>query len=160
MSAYITRYGNQPHCYTASGPELVLEPLTLWKKILAIVIFLLLFILVGTLEASESHAAPVRSPKDTGVASYYSRAGCVGCSKEMRMANGKPLDDTKLTIAMNKYALGTKVWIDNPKTGRGLRAEITDRGGFNRLGRIADLSLQTKKALGCEDLCQIEITKL
>lgn len=160
MSAYITRCGNQPHCYTASGPEIELQPLQWWQKVLGIVIFLLLFAFVGTLEASEAHAAPVRSPKDTGVASYYSEKGCVDCRKDRIMKNGKRFDETKLTIAMNKYPLGTMVWIDNPKTGRGIRAEITDRGPAKRLGRIADLSLQTKKALGCEDLCQVEITKL
>lgn len=98
-----------------------------------------------------------------GIASYYSRAGCLGCSKNMIMANGEPLDDTKLTIAMptsvvRKYKLlDTRVTVRNITTGDRVTAKVTDTGGFAKYGRIADLSLAVKRAVRCGDLCDIEV---
>lgn len=98
-----------------------------------------------------------------GMASYYSRAGCLGCSKTLTMANGESLDDTKLTIAlapnlisehklMNKY-----VGVINIKNHMWVIAKITDTGGFAKLNRIADLSLETKNQLNCSSLCEVII---
>lgn len=95
-----------------------------------------------------------------GTASYYSRAGCVGCSKNMIMANGEPLDDSRLTVAFNKAKLNTYVIIENSKTGETVKAKVTDRGGFEKLNRIIDLSLATKLAINCTDLCQVKVTKV
>lgn len=75
----------------------------------------------------------------TGKVSHYSRSGCIGCSATLIMANGQPLDDEELTIAFNKLPLGTKVRITNLDNGKSLVVTVTDRGGFERLGRIADL---------------------
>lgn len=100
----------------------------------------------------------------SGTASYYSRAGCLGCSKGMIMANGKPLDDRKLTIAMSpklvrsQRLLNDYVTLYNPKTGKTVRAQVTDTGGFAKYNRIADLSVATRDALGCKHLCVIELT--
>lgn len=99
----------------------------------------------------------------TGEASYYSRAGCIGCSKNLIMANGEPLDDSRLTIAMptavvRRYKLlNTRVTVRNISTNERVSAKVTDTGGFARYGRVADLSVAVKRAIRCGDLCQVEV---
>lgn len=113
---------------------------------------------------------PIATPSPTpvvlrwrGEASYYSEQGCLGCSKTLTMANGERLDDTRRTIAMTPetvrqhHLLNTTVTITNNATGATTTARVTDTGGFARYSRIADLSLATKVALGCADLCTVEI---
>lgn len=99
-----------------------------------------------------------------GEASYYSREGCIGCSENLTMANGQPLDDTALTLALtpemvNKYKLlNDYVEVENLANGKTVRARVTDTGGFGKLGRVADLSVATKNAINCKSLCQVKIT--
>lgn len=99
-----------------------------------------------------------------GKASYYSRAGCLGCSKTLTMANGEPLDDSKITIALTpeivrQHKLLNKiVTVRNIETGTMTHAKVTDTGGFARHNRIADLSVATKHALACRDLCEVAVT--
>lgn len=97
----------------------------------------------------------------SGLASYYSWNGCIGCNQNRIMSNGEQLDDMKYTIALpisyfnlykNKF-----VTVKNVKTGLSVKAKVTDTGGFVALGRIADLSLATKNIINCSDLCQVEI---
>lgn len=110
----------------------------------------------GELEASPSAMLK-------GTASYYSEAGCLGCSPTLTMANGERLDDTKLTIAvtvedMHRYKLlNDVVIVRNVRNGRTVEAKITDTGGFHRYNRIADLSVATRNAIKCSDLCNVEI---
>lgn len=92
-----------------------------------------------------------------GKASYYSIDGCIGCNPGRIMANGQKLDDTRLTLAYNHAPLNSQVKIINTKTGVSVVATITDRGGFERHGKIADLSVATRDALGCGDTCPIEL---
>jgi len=100
----------------------------------------------------------------TGVASYYSRSGCIGCSENLIMANGEALDDEKLTIAMppsvvrEHKLLNKTVTIKNVKTHTITTARVTDTGGFAVYHRIADLSVAVKRSLQCSDLCEVEIT--
>jgi len=100
----------------------------------------------------------------TGIASYYSESGCLECSPTLTMANGQRLDDTKLTLAMTPRTvrkfkiLNKKVTVRNRTTGASIVATVTDTGGFARYNRIADLSVATKLAIGCGDLCKVEIT--
>jgi len=96
----------------------------------------------------------------SGLASYYSREGCVGCSKNLHMANGEPLNDENLTVAFNRLKLGSKILITNLKIGTSVVSEVTDRGGFEHLGRIIDLNLATKNAIKCSDLCRIKIEEI
>lgn len=98
-------------------------------------------------------------PAWTGTASYYSREGCVGCSADLRMANGRPLDDKALTVAFNRLPMGSYVTVTNPKTGLSVRAEVTDTGGFERHGRIIDLTVAVRDAVKCTNLCYVEIYK-
>lgn len=95
-----------------------------------------------------------------GMASYYSVDGCVGCRDDQLMANGQKFDENAMTLAFNWLPLGTDVEVYNPSTGEKVIAEITDTGGFNKLGRIADLSKGTKDAIGCTDLCKVEIKEI
>ena len=103
----------------------------------------------------------------TGTASYYSRAGCVGCKyrngKEgwnLYMHNGEVLDDTKLTVAFNWLPLNSMIKVTNIDTGNHINAKVADTGGFNRLGRIVDLGLAVKEAIGCNHLCQVKVEKI
>lgn len=99
----------------------------------------------------------------SGQASYYSETGCLGCSKTLTMANGEVLDDSKLTVALTpslvrKYKLLNKqVVIVNPKTGISVAAKVTDTGGFAKYNRVADLSVATRDAIQCSNLCEVTI---
>jgi rare lipoprotein A len=96
-----------------------------------------------------------------GKVSHYSRAGCLGCSPTLTMANGRPLDDDKSTIAFNYLPLGSMVKITNLDNGKNIIAEVTDTGGFNRLGRIADLTPKVYSAIESKtDVSQILIEEL
>lgn len=98
-----------------------------------------------------------------GIASYYSVAGCIGCSPTLTMANGERLSDTALTVALAPANFRTyknqMVKIKNTKNGKFVYAKVTDSGGFAKYGRVADLSLATKLAIECSSLCKVEITK-
>lgn len=95
----------------------------------------------------------------SGEASWYgaSEDACLGCDPNFIMANGKKLDDTKMTLAFNRLPLGSFVNVTNTVTGKSQVAEVTDTGGFEPLGRIADLSLALKEKIGCSDLCDVTI---
>lgn len=84
---------------------------------------------------------------NAGNASYYSIDGCLGCNPGRIMANGEKLDDTKYTLAHNQIPLNTMVEVVNTRNGKSAIAKVTDRGGFNRLNRIADLSLALAKEI-------------
>ncbi len=88
-----------------------------------------------------------------GPATYYSRAGCVGCNNRREMANGYELDDRIPTIAFMDLPLNTKVRVINMANVQSIVVPVTDRGGFGQYkieGRniIADLSYATKEAIG------------
>lgn len=94
-----------------------------------------------------------------GKASWYgaSSEACVGCDKNFIMANGKKLDDRIRTVAFNELPLGSMVVVKNVDSGLEEVVEVTDTGGFDGLGRIADLSLALKNSLKCSDLCNVMI---
>ena len=112
-------------------------------------------------EPIESHESTVLL---TGQASVYSVDGCLGCDPERIMANGEKLDDSRATLAVPVEGsrpllpLNKVVIINNVNTGLTVVAKITDTGGFAKYGRIADLSLATARAIGCEGLCQVSIS--
>lgn len=103
-----------------------------------------------------------------GIASYYSIAGCLGCpayfdqnGKYYLMNNGERFDDTKLTLALTpkeyrKYK-NKFVRVTNLKNKKSVVAKVTDSGGFGKYHRVADLSLATKNAILCSDLCKVQI---
>lgn len=93
-----------------------------------------------------------------GLASYYSLDGCIGCREDRIMANGEKLDDNRITVAFNRASLGTMLQIRNNDNGNVILAEITDTGGFEAHGKIIDLSVAARDALGCGSTCSVTIT--
>lgn len=89
-----------------------------------------------------------------GEASYYSRVGCLGCSPNLTMANGQPLNDAALTMAIGadrKHLVGRTAKVTSLTTGQSVEVRITDTGGFykDKYGnRVADLTIATKEAIG------------
>lgn len=99
-----------------------------------------------------------------GTASHYNRAGCLGCDPNFIMANGEPLNDNALTLALTpgtvrQHGLMNQfVKITNMINGKSVQAKVTDTGGFAKYDRIADLSDGTKNAIECSSLCEVRIT--
>lgn len=89
-----------------------------------------------------------------GEASYYSRAGCLGCDPQVIMANGQPLNDGALTMAIGadkKQFVGRSARVTSLATGKSVVVRITDTGGFYQAKyghRVADLTIATKQAIG------------
>ncbi|HLC49265.1 MAG TPA: septal ring lytic transglycosylase RlpA family protein [Candidatus Andersenbacteria bacterium] len=89
-----------------------------------------------------------------GIASYYSKAGCLGCNPLFVMANGQVLDDNALTMAIGadkKHLVGYQAKVTNLANGQSVVVRITDTGGFykDKYGnRVADLTIGTKQAIG------------
>lgn len=94
-----------------------------------------------------------------GKASWYgaTKETCLGCDENFIMANGKKLDDRIRTIAFNDLPLGTMVEVTNVDNGLMEIVEVTDTGGFENHGKIADLSKALKDSLKCGDVCNITI---
>lgn len=91
-----------------------------------------------------------------GEASTYSRAGCLGCRDDRKMANGRDLKDGEATMAvapdgkipLNSYVLVQNITETEPNEDAEeipwTVAQATDTGWFQRdLGRVADLTLTT-----------------
>lgn len=95
-----------------------------------------------------------------GIASYYSEKGCLGCRPDLKMANGEIFDENKLTLAFMRVPLNSQVLVENMKTRLSVVAKVTDRGGFEPYGRIADLSLGLRNKISGEDLTPVRITLL
>ena len=118
---------------------------------------------VGPLENPQPTVTPTPTPvigkvlSWTGIASYYSEDGCIGCSPTLTMANGDKFKDEGKTVAFNKLPLGSLVQVLNKSNDMITTAEVTDRGGFESLGRIIDLSPAVKDSIGCSDLCEVEV---
>lgn len=55
-------------------------------------------------------------------------------------ANGEVFNMYALTAASNKYPFGTKLKVTNVKNNKTVIVKVNDRGGFDKLGRIIDLS--------------------
>ena len=117
---------------------------------------------------------PAQKPKISlkswaGVASWYGTGPneCGGCKKYYDenglyylMSNGQRLDDGKKTIAFNRAPLGSKVKILNLDNNFITEAVVTDTGGFEKLGKIADLSVATRNALNTKGNPRVKITLL
>jgi len=91
-----------------------------------------------------------------GEASYYSRAGCLGCDPLRIMANGQPLNDSALTMAIGadkKHLVGRRAQVTSLVTGKSVAVTITDTGGFHQArygSRVADLTVAAKEAIGMQ----------
>lgn len=81
------------------------------------------------------------------------------------MANGRKLDDEKLTAASWDYPFGTKLKITNLKNQRSIVVSVSDRGPAKRLyrnGRIVDLSKAAFQSIGLlrEGIIEVRIEKI
>ena len=64
-----------------------------------------------------------------------------------RTASGEPYDMHGLTAAHRSLPFGTRVLVQNPRTGKQVVVRINDRGPF-AAGRVIDLSRAAAQALG------------
>lgn len=116
-----------------------------------------------TVVVKEPEPTPEPENYIMGKASYYSREGCIGCNDGLIMANGQELDDEALTLALTPEEVNTGkrlndiVVVENVRNGRTVKAKVTDTGGFASYNRIADLSVATKQAIGCGDICTVKV---
>lgn len=109
---------------------------------------------------SSPEASPVpevvSSEVFVGKISHYSKAGCLGCPVHYdengelfyRTATGEIFDESALTLAFNHLPLNTRVRITNLDNGKSRIARINDTGGFEKYGRIADLTVGLGNELG------------
>jgi len=114
--------------------------------------------LLREVQKLKEERAPATAQTWRGIASYYSQAGCLGCREDFITASGEVFDENKPTLAFNWLPMGTQVSVTNTANGKTITAKVNDTGGFNELGRIADLSKGLKEAIGCDDLCNVEIS--
>lgn len=82
--------------------------------------------------------------KEAVVASWYGRS-----HHGRSMANGEPFDMNAPTIAHKDIPLGTRVLLENPKTGEKATATVTDRGPYIQ-GRDVDLSYMLAQRLSLD----------
>lgn len=64
-----------------------------------------------------------------------------------KTASGRIFDMNKLTAAHKTLPFGTKILIENPKTGKACVVEIIDRGPYSG-NRIIDVSRESARKLG------------
>jgi len=83
---------------------------------------------------------PVERPKLTGKASYY--------DKGYKTASGELFDPNGLTAAYMRAPFGTMLRVTNVATGASVDVRVNDRGGFEPLGRVIDLSRGSFEQIG------------
>lgn len=91
------------------------------------------------ISASMAHANGQSSKAVVGKASWYK------CCK--RTANGERFNPDGLTAAHRTLPFGSKVLVENIKTGKAVVVRINDRGPFKR-SRVIDVSRGAAKQLG------------
>lgn len=77
-----------------------------------------------------------------GNASWYGRK-----FHGQRTASGRVFDMNKLTCAHRTLPFSSKVLVENPRNGRSIVVEVTDRGPFHR-NRVIDLTREAARRLG------------
>ncbi len=86
-----------------------------------------------------------------GTASWYHEGA--------RTATGEHFNPDGITAAHRTLPFGTRVRVENRRTGRSVIVRINDRGPFVR-GRIIDLSRGAKRVLGMDGLAPVCISVL
>lgn len=64
-----------------------------------------------------------------------------------KTASGKIFDMNKLSCAHRTLPFGTRVQVENPRTGQSVVVEVIDRGPYVK-GRVMDLSREAARRLG------------
>ncbi len=78
-----------------------------------------------------------------GMASFYGKK-----FQGRYTANGEQFDKNEFTAAHPSLPFGTKVKVTNLRNKRSVVVKVNDRGGFNKHGRIIDVSRAAASALG------------
>jgi rare lipoprotein A len=115
--------------------------MTKWIATITIVLFTM---------TSAAHAQKVK-------VSWYDCAKPGQCSKSKITASGKRFNPNGLTAAHRTLPFGTKLRITHK--GRSVVVTVNDRGPFVH-GRHLDLSRAAARALGCHDVCTMEMKVL
>ena len=103
-------------------------------------LYLVVIMLNGPVLSVDAQTAPMHKMS----VSWYALDG-------KTMANGEIFHSSDLTLAAHKhYPFGTKLRVLNPKNGRSLVVEVTDRGPFIK-GRDLDVSESAAEWLGIKD---------
>jgi len=123
----------------------------LLKGCLAACLWLPALLTPGTV-AAQNRAGTVMK----GKASYYAKK-----FHGRRMSNGRIYRNENMTCAHRKLPFGTFLKVRNPRNGKEVVVEVTDRGPFIR-NRIIDLSHAAAKELGMlhAGVAMVEITIL
>ena len=96
-----------------------------------------IFAILATVSTLAGTSLPATA--QSGAASWYGSGH--------RTANGERFNPNGLTAAHRSLPFGTRVRVENRRTGRSVVVRINDRGPFAR-GRIIDLSRGSARALG------------
>ena len=83
-----------------------------------------------------------------GLASYY-KSG-------QKTANGERFNPHGLTAAHRSLPFGTRVRVQNVRTGRSVVVRINDRGPFVR-GRVIDLAFGAARAIGLAGVAMVSL---
>jgi rare lipoprotein A len=87
----------------------------------------------------------------TGIASWYGYP-----HHGRKTASGERYNMYDLTAAHRSIKLGTKVKVTNLKNNKSVIVKINDRGPFIK-GRIIDLSLGAKNAIGMDGIANVSL---
>ena len=87
--------------------------------------------------------APEKGDKNVRATYYGSGDGFAG----KKTASGEKFDPKGMTAAHPSLPFGTKVEVENPKTGKSVEVKINDRGPFSGKSQL-DLSYSAAKELG------------
>ena len=90
-----------------------------------------------------------------GKVSFYSKSGCIGCSKKQVTASGEIFDENAMTFAIpyqwrKEIPMGTKAKVTNLDNGLSSFARVNDTGGFLKYNRVADLSKGLMNKIGAK----------
>lgn len=101
----------------------------------------------GKLQAGTKIRIPGENQPETVAPTKEVVAGWYGSYHQGRlMANGRRFNMHAATLAHRNMPIGTKVELENPKTGEKAQAVVTDRGPYHQ-GRDVDLSYGLAKRL-------------
>jgi rare lipoprotein A len=101
----------------------------------------------GKLQAGTKIRIPGEQQQVTDASSKEVIAGWYGSYHQGKvMANGRRFNMHAATLAHRDMPIGTKVELENPKTGEKAQAVVTDRGPYHQ-GRDVDLSYGLAKRL-------------
>lgn len=91
----------------------------------------------------EQDSAKTESAYQVGTASYYGKK-----FNGKKTASGERFDQNDLTCAHGSLPFGCRLRVTNLRNNKTVDVKVNDRGGFNKYGRVIDLSKAAAKKLG------------